>query len=47
MYRNDSLNNDRTFFNDNFDFLKDNNSKDHTKNSSNPEKEFKEYKQLK
>jgi hypothetical protein len=42
MYRNDSLNNDGTFFHDNSIFINENSSKDNTKNSSNPEKEYKE-----
>jgi hypothetical protein len=42
MHKNDSLNNDGTFFNDNSDFMKENNSKDYTKNSSNAEKDYKE-----
>jgi hypothetical protein len=42
MYKNSSLMGNGTFFEDLPEFLKDSSSKDCTKNSSNPEKDYKE-----
>ena len=38
-----SLNNELTFFQDNSSYIKENNTHENTKNSSNPEKEYREY----